>query len=74
MQRGRFPRTRMDIVGKLLRAIAGRTRRHREARERHVPVGMDSERQLLPAQRQGRGKPEWRFESGRGHRNIISFQ
>jgi hypothetical protein len=45
---------RMDIVGKLLRAIAGRTRRYRKAGERHVPIGLYSERRLLPAQRERR--------------------
>ena len=42
----------MAVVGKLLRAIAGRAGRDSEVGERQLPVGMDGERQLLPAQRE----------------------
>jgi hypothetical protein len=46
---GRLVPARLSRIGLVLHAVVGRAGRHRQAAERHMPVGLAREQQLLPA-------------------------
>jgi hypothetical protein len=48
---GRRVLARLSRTGRVLHAVVGRCGRHRQPGQRHLPVGMDFERELLLAKR-----------------------
>ena len=48
---GRRVLARLSRIGLVLHAVVGRCGRHRQPGQRHLPVGMDFERELLLAKR-----------------------